>query len=226
MSRATRRPRNIIVLAALIAGALPSAALAIPDEDRYRACLERVSGDAAEAYEDAMAWRAQGGGWAAEHCAGLAQIAEGWSSTGAARLRATAEGATSASDMSRAILFGQAGDGYMRARQFDEAASAFARGLDFAPSDAGLARGLADAAYARRDLAGAVAAADAALAINPGEPATLGVRAAARLEMGEFDAAAADLTEALASDPENVELLVLRGRLNEARRTGQIPERT
>lgn len=215
-----------IILAALIAGALPAAALAIPDEERYRACIDRVSTDAAGAYEDAMAWRAQGGGWAAEHCAGLAQIAEGWSSTGAARLRATAEGATSASDMSRAILFGQAGDGYMRARQFDEAAEAFARGLDFAPTDAGLARGLADAAYARRDLAGAVAAADAALSINPGEPGALGVRAAARLEMGEFDAAAADLNQALAADPENLELLVLRGRLNEARRTGQIPERT
>ncbi|MGY6628537.1 MAG: tetratricopeptide repeat protein [Oceanicaulis sp.] len=215
-----------IVLAALLAGVLPSAAIALPDDDRYQACLDRVATDAAAAYEDAMIWRAQGGGWAAEHCAGLAQIAEGWSATGASRLRATAEGATSASDMSRAILFGQAADGFIRARQFEEAARAFARGLDFAPGDAGLARGLADAAYAASDLTGAIAAADAALALNPGEPATLGVRAAARLELGEVDAAAADLDEALASDPENVQLLVLRGRLNEARRTGQIPERS
>ncbi|MCH8488888.1 MAG: tetratricopeptide repeat protein [Oceanicaulis sp.] len=222
MSRATRH----IVLAALIAGALPSAALSQTDDERYRACLDRVSADAAGAYEDAMIWRAQGGGWAAEHCAGLAQIAEGWSSTGATRLRATAEGATAASDMSRAILFGQAADGFIRARQFDEAAQAFARGLDFAPGDAGLAKGLADAAYAAGDLSGAVAAADTALELNPGEPGALGVRAAARLEMGEFDAAAADLDQALASDPENLDLLVLRGRLNEARRTGQIPERT
>lgn len=215
-----------IVLAALLAGVLPSAAFALPDDDRYQACLDRVATDAAGAYEDAMIWRAQGGGWAAEHCAGLAQIAEGWSATGAARLRATGEGATSASDMSRAILFGQAADGFIRARQFDEAARAFARGLDFAPGDAGLARGLADAAYAASDLTGAITAADAALALNPGDPATLGVRAAARLELGEFGAAAADLNEALASDPENLELLVLRGRLNEARRTGQIPERS
>jgi tetratricopeptide (TPR) repeat protein len=221
-----RRATSRIVLAALVAGALPSAALALPDDERYRACLDKIAADAAGAYEDAMIWRAQGGGWTAEHCAGLAQIAEGWSATGASRLRATAEGATSASDLSRAILFGQAGDGFMRARQFDEAAGAFARGLDFAPGDAGLAKGLADAAYARRDLAGAVAAADAALALNPGEPGALGVRAAARLELGEFDAAAADLDQALNSDPENVELLVLRGRLNEARRTSQIPERT
>ncbi|WBQ10312.1 hypothetical protein L2D01_00740 [Hyphomonadaceae bacterium ML37] len=213
------------VLAALIAGVLPSAAYALQDDDRYRACLDRVSTDPAAAYEDALIWRAQGGGWASEHCAGLAQIAEGWPATGAARLRATAEGATAASDMSRAILFGQAADGYMRARQFDEAAQAFARGLDFAPGDAGLARGRAEAAYASRDLEGAVAAADAALTLNPGEPATLGVRAAANLERGQFDAAAADLNQALESDPENVELLVLRGRLNEARRTGQIPER-
>ncbi|WBQ12405.1 tetratricopeptide repeat protein [Hyphomonadaceae bacterium BL14] len=215
-----------LVLAALIAGTLPSAASALQDDDRYRACLDRVSTDPAAAYEDALIWRAQGGGWASEHCAGLAQIAEGWSATGAARLRATAEGATAASDMSRAILFGQAADGFMRARQFDEAARAFARGLDFAPRDAGLARGLADAAYASGDLNEAVAAADAALVLNPGEPGALGVRAAARLELGEFDAAAADLNQALASDPDNVELLVLRGRLNEARRTGQIPERT
>lgn len=215
-----------IVLAALIAGVLPSATFASQDEDRYRACLDRVSSNATAAYEDAMIWRAQGGGWAADHCAGLAQIAEGWSATGAARLRATAEGATAASDMSRAILFGQAADGFIRARQFEAAARAFARGLDFAPGDAGLARGLADAAYASGDLAGTVSAADAALALNPGEPGALGVRAAARLELGEFDAAATDLNQALESDPENVELLVLRGRLNEARRTGQIPERT
>lgn len=214
-----------IVLAALIAGGLPWAAIAQADEDRYRACLDRVAQDPAAAYEDAMIWRAQGGGWPAEHCAGLAQIAEGWSATGAARLRATAEGATSASDLSRAILFGQAADGFMRARQFDDAARAFARGLDFAPQDAGLARGLADAAYASEDLVGAVAAADAALALNPGEPGALGVRAAARLELGAFDEAAADLQQALAADPENVELLVLRGRLNEARRSGEVPQR-
>lgn len=214
-----------IVLAALLAGGLPCAALAQPDESRYRACLDRIAQEPAAAYEDALIWRAQGGGWPSEHCAGLAQIAEGWSATGAARLRATAEGATSASDMSRAILFGQAADGFMRARQFDDAARAFARGLDFAPRDAGLARGLADAAYASQDLEGAVAAADAALALNPGEPGALGVRAAARLELGALDEAAADLQQALAADPENVELLVLRGRLNEARRSGQVPQR-
>ncbi|MCC5996802.1 MAG: hypothetical protein JJU18_10590 [Oceanicaulis sp.] len=213
------------ITAFVLACAVSGGAYADPSEQRYRACLDRVSTDAEAAYEDAMIWRAQGGGWPAEHCAGLAQIAQGWSQTGAIRLRAAAEGATDASDMSRAILFGQAGDAFLRARRFDEAAQVFARGMDFAPSDAGLARGLADAAYARGDLARTVEAADAALAINPGDPGALGMRAAARLEQGAFDEAEADLADALAAEPENVELLVLRGRLNEARRTGQVPER-
>ncbi|KAA5803832.1 tetratricopeptide repeat protein [Alkalicaulis satelles] len=219
------RTATALVLSCALTTALAGAAHADMTQERYRACLDQVSANAEEAYEDAMIWRAQGGGWPAEHCASLAQIAQGWSATGAARLRANAEGATQASDMSRAIMFGQAGDAFLYARQFDEAAGAFARGLDFAPSDAGLARGLADAAYARGDLDGAVAAADAALDINPGEPGALGVRAAARLEQGAFDAAADDIATALSADPENIELLVLRGRLNEARRTGQIPER-
>ena len=44
------------------------------------------------------------------------------------------------------------------------------------------------------------------------------VRAQARLEMGNLDGAADDLAETLGRDNEDIDALVLRGRINEARR--------
>lgn len=189
--------------------------------DRHAACLSAISVDAETAYEDALTWRHQGGGWPAEHCVSLALIALDQAEYGAARLRAAAEGALTATDLSRAIMFGQAGDGFLIAQAYEQAYAAFERGLDFAPGDAGLHRGAAQAALASGDTASAEREASAALA-TAGEMTqrleALRVRAEARLQSGDLDAAQADVIAAREIAPDNIDLLLLRGRINEARR--------
>ena len=209
-----------LVLAAL---ALQVAAMDDPAQ-RHEVCLDLIGQDAELAYEEALVWRHQGGGWPSEHCVSLALIALGQAEDGAARLRAAAEGAITASDMSRAIMFGQAGDGYMQAEAPQDALRAFRRGLDFVPGETGLKRGVAEAALALDDARTAETAASDAMAsaeTDADRAQALRLRARARLELGALPAAREDVEAARSYAPEAVDILLLRGRINEAIRQQQ-----
>lgn len=204
-----------LVLAAL---ALQVAAMDDPAQ-RHETCLSMISQDAELAYEEALAWRHQGGGWPSEHCVSLSLIALGHAEPGALRLRAAAEGAITASDMSRAIMFGQAGDGFLSAGAHAEALAAFQRGLDFAGADAGLHRGVAEAALALADAPLAARAASEAIAASQAETAraeALRLRAEAYLAQGQTGPALEDVETARQFAPDNIDILLLRGRINEA----------
>jgi tetratricopeptide (TPR) repeat protein len=214
-----------IAMPALVLAALALQVAAMDDPaQRHETCLALISQDAETAYEEALAWRHQGGGWPSEHCVSLALIALGHAEPGALRLRAAAEGAVTATDMSRAIMFGQAGDGFLQAESPDHALAAFQRGLDFAPGDAGLKRGVAQAALALEDPATAESAAgDAAGAAQTAaaRAEALRLRAEARLALGALETALADVEAARSDQPEDIEILLLRGRINEAIRQQQ-----
>lgn len=190
------------------------------EQAQYEACLDLINQNPEAAYEEGLAWRAQGGSWPAMHCIALSQVALGQYGIAARRLESTAEGAVVATDETRAIMLGQAGDAWLAAREPAHAGRAFRRGLDFSPADAGLALGVAEAALAESGWAAAATAASAALDISSTPARGWLIRATARLELGDLDGAAADIAEALARDDENIDALVLRGRINEARRTG------
>ena len=212
------------VLIALVA--LQASTPAGPSE-RYETCLQQIGVEADTAYEEALAWRHQGGGWPAEHCVFLALIALGEADAGATRLRAAAESAIAASDISRAIMFGQAGDGFLQAEDFMAARSAFERGLTFVDSDSGLYRGVAEAALAQSDFAGAEAAASQAFGLTgaaTGQTEALRLRAESRLGLVRYEEALADVEAARVLSPDNIEILLLRGRIREAIRLSEATE--
>lgn len=203
--------------------ALAALALQIVVQDapaaRHEACLDMIARDAQVAHEEALAWRYQGGGWPAEHCVSLALIALGHAEPGATRLRAAAEGAVSASDLSRAIMFGQAGDGFLEAEAPAKALAAFERGASLAPDDAGLQRGIAEAALALEQNELALTAADAAVAgaVEPEDQLkALRLRAEARFASAAYQDAMDDVAAARVLAPDDIDLLLLRGRINEA----------
>jgi tetratricopeptide (TPR) repeat protein len=207
----------------LAAFALQVAAMDDPAA-RHETCLALIGQNAELAYEEALAWRYQGGGWPSEHCVSLALIALDQAEAGAARLRAAAEGAVTATDASRAIMFGQAGDGFLLAEAPQEARDAFERGLDFAPGDSGLKRGVAEAALALSDAGAAESAASDALetaSAETGRAEALRLRAEARLALGTLDSALSDVEAARSVQPDNIDILLLRGRINEAIRQQQ-----
>lgn len=186
---------------------------AIVDAERYEACLSEIDQDPELAMESGLAWRAQGGGWASDHCIALSVIANGQFGDGARRLEITAEGATGAGDQVRAVMFGQAGDAWLAAGQSDMAMTAFTRGRFFAPGDAGLALGQAEAALEVEDWAMVEAAADEAIMLDQSQADAWRLRGEARLAQGDLDGARGDMVHARTLDPENIDVLLLRGKI-------------
>lgn len=213
-----------LAAAALGAALLPLAPAAAQTESLadYTDCLSAISDNPERAWEEALAWRARGGGWAAEHCIGLSMIALGEQTGGASRLRAAAEGAITAAPDTRAVMFGQAGDAWAAAGEHEDAASAYERGLDFAPDSSGLALGRAEAALALDDPEAAEAWASRALALDPEFADAYRVRGEARLDRRDLEGAESDMQAGRALAPDNIDLLLLRGHILEARRTGQV----
>ena len=60
------------------------------EQAQYEACLALISRNAEAAYEEGLAWRAQGGSWPAMHCIALAQFELGQHGIAARRLESTA----------------------------------------------------------------------------------------------------------------------------------------
>ncbi|MGX6648900.1 tetratricopeptide repeat protein [Maricaulaceae bacterium MS644] len=209
-------------IAALCTAAPASAQAPLEPDQRHRACIQAIAVDAEAAYEEALAWRHQAGGWPSEHCVSLALIALGQAEDGADRLRAAAEGAISATNRSRAIMFGQAGDAYLEAGLSEKALSAFSRGIDFDETDSGLRRGRAEAALARENYEAAEDYAGEAIAVDASDAEAHRLRGEARLAAGDLNGAEADMRNARTLAPENIDVLLLRGRINEARRLGTI----
>lgn len=207
------------LLAGLSAPAFAQEAGSSFEQVQYEACLDLINENPEAAYEEGLAWRAQGGSWPAMHCIALSQVALGQYGIAARRLESTAEGAVVATDATRAIMLGQSGDAWLAANEPANAERAFRRGRDFSPQDAGLALGVAEAALQQENWQLAETASAEALALDDALTRGWQVRARARLEQGDLDGAAADITQALTRDDENIDTLVLRGEINEARRT-------
>lgn len=191
----------------------------LSDQARLEACLLAVQDNAETGYEDALAWRHQGGGWPAEHCVSLALIALGQEAPGALRLREAALEAEMASDLSRAIMLGQSGEAFLSAEEYEQAVISFEHALEFAPEDASLLIGLARAQLALDDAEAAETSASNALEQDDANPEAYALRARARLAKSDFDAALSDIEAARALDPENIDILVLRGDIINARRS-------
>lgn len=194
------------------------------DQARYEACLAEVGENPEAGYETGLAWRAQGGGWPAQHCAALGLVAMGEVEMGARRLQTNAEGAVTATDRTRAVMMGQAGDAWLIAARPDRALAAFQRGRQFDPDDSGLARGALEAAHAARAWETVEEAADALIALDADDGLAWRLRGEARLERGDLDGAENDMDRARLLDPDDIPTLVLRGRINETRRTGRPAE--
>ncbi len=117
-------------------------------------------------------------------------------------------------------MFAEAGEAWMTAGQPEDSRRAYTEALEYnnesAPLWLGRARGAAEQAM------WAAAEADASAAIR--QDSTLGeaytIRAQARLELGDLDGAQRDMEQARQIDPADIDALLVRGRINEARRTG------
>jgi tetratricopeptide (TPR) repeat protein len=208
---------SFLVLTA--APCLAQSPAALSETDRYLACLASVADNADDAFEDALTWRMEGGGWPAAHCEARALIALGDIENGARLMADQAGEETNVDDMAiRAAMFIEAGQAWLGNDQAEAADEAFAEAAALAPQSLDARLGAAQASLALGDWEMAETRASALIDRAPGLVDGWQVRAAARLEAEMLDGAARDLETALTLAPDDIDLLVLRGRINEARR--------
>lgn len=189
------------------------------ETERYLSCLERVETNHEAAFEDALSWRMEGGGWPAAHCEARALIALGDQANGAAMLEQLASVESNSPNAAiRVAMRVEAGQAWLTIGRTDEAGRAFSSALELAPLDAPALLGRAETSLALGEWDAAVDAATAVTAQAPGLADGWRLRALARLESGALAAARQDMETAREIEPENINILVLRGRIIEAQR--------
>jgi tetratricopeptide (TPR) repeat protein len=185
--------------------------------DRYSACLARVEKKPDQAYEDAMTWKAEGGGGPAEHCAAVALIGVKQYDEGAARLDQLARKASSGSAGVRGQILSQAGNAWLLAGRPENAINAFTAALDLAPEDAETLIDRARALALLEKWAPAEGDLSAALVKDPSSLDAMVLRASARRAQGNIKGAEGDVTRALLMDGNYADALVEYGLIRAAK---------
>jgi len=184
---------------------------------RYRDCLKLIDRDPDQAFDEAIAWRGNGGGAAARHCEALALVELGLYGDAAIRLGDIADAPDAGGPEDRSALLAQAGNAWLLAGSGENAVTALTAALDLTPGKPVLLADRARAHAAANDYAAADLDLTQALTLKPNSPDMLVLRAAARRQTGNLDGAAEDISSALALAPDDPFVLVERGTLRLAR---------
>lgn len=197
------------------------AELALAEADRLEACVAKIEVDPEEAYEDGLAWSHEGNRPGARQCTALALIALGNFETGADRLTKLAKSSDAGSMEQRALYLTQAGHAWMQAGAPDAAIVSFSDALNLAPGTADLLLDRATAYVVVEEWDKALADLDLLLANLPGDAIGHQLRAEVHLNKSSYDLAMKDINASLATDPTNIDTLLVRGRVREAIRIAE-----
>jgi tetratricopeptide (TPR) repeat protein len=187
-------------------------------DNKHKACLEQIAKDADLAYENAMIWRAEGGGRRARHCEAMALFAVDQTEEAAHRLNQIAKAPDGGTPQMRADFYAEAANFWLIAKLPKEAYASASAGLELVKShiDLRIARARAYALmghydYAETDLT-------SVLVFDDNHPHALRYRADVRRQLGKLEAAKLDIEKSLKADPSLVETALIRGQINEALR--------
>ncbi len=210
-----------MISAVFVAGYSYTANAANMDFDvKHESCLEKISVDAEEAYEDAMVWQSEGGGRRARHCVAIALATLGHPGEAASRLEKIATSPDGGTPEMRAGFYAQAADLWLKADEPTKAHDAASAGLEKARShlDLRIVRARVYGAMGHWDYA--LTELTSALAFHPDNANALRARAGVYLQQNELDLAKKDIEDAVKADGTNIETLLLRGKINETIRIG------
>lgn len=215
------------ILAALMLPLALAQADAAVGDSRYDRCVALIEQNPERAYEEGMAWAAEGQAVNAYRCAALALVAQDRFDEGARRLESLASAVNPAQTSLRAQLLSQAGNAWLLAREPGQARSALTRALATVAADAEARPDLlidrarayameADFRRAEEDLS-------TALDQRPDDALALRLRASARLQQRAFNLAEADALAALrlaATEQDQIDSALVLGHVRESIRTG------
>ncbi|WP_373009653.1 hypothetical protein [Hyphomonas sp.] len=199
-----------------------SADFAAREATRLDTCIARIDEDPEEAYEDALAWSFEGNRPGSRQCVALSLIALGQEAEGAARLEELANATDGGTLEKRALYLTQAGNAWLVAGAPEAAILTITNALKIIPNDPDLLVDRASAHILLEQWTQAISDLDAALESAPGFGTAHHLRAEARLNTGDLDMALADVKAAMQAEPDNIDTLVLRGRVREAIRLSEV----
>ena len=189
----------------------------LSEHARYTACLAMTQSDAETAFEDAVSWRNEGGGWPARHCHASALVALGDPVRGAEMLESIASIDRPGLVLPERLgMWREAGEAWMSIDEPAQAAGAYSVAIalsdDYLPGFEGHLR----ASLALENWSDALSDAEHLIEAAPGLWEGWAGRAEVRLASGEPEPALEDIEQARLLAPENIDVLVLRGRILEA----------
>jgi tetratricopeptide (TPR) repeat protein len=178
---------------------------------RYDVCISATEDDPERAFEEAVSWRDEGGGGAAEHCVAVALLALGYAGEAAARLDALARENQGGTQEQRSKLMIQAGEAWLLTGRANLARDSFSVALQLTPrnAEAWAARARAYTADAEGEMAESDL--DAAIIFDNSKPEYYVLRSTVRSALGKDELAANDLEIALQIDPNFPDALAERG---------------
>jgi tetratricopeptide (TPR) repeat protein len=204
---------------------------ASPADQRFSRCLALIESDAERAYEEGMAWAAEGQQLGGYRCAALALVAQNRFEDGARRLESLASMASVSDPSLAAEMFSQAGNAWLLARAPGQARSALTRAIaTMAPGAEQLPELYIDRARAyamERDYRLAEEDLSRALDLRPNDHLALRLRASARMHQNAFQLAEADAQQAFtlaSTEQERVDAALVLGHVRESIRTGTAVE--
>ena len=190
------------------------------EKQRLNDCIQKIETAPEEAYEDALAWLHEGSRPNAHYCAALSLSALGHHEEAAARLEALAQQKGPATLTERAVFLTQAGNAWLSAGLVDEAIQSFSDALKINRNDPDLFKDRAAAHLAAEQPVQALTDLEEALNIRPVDAEAYKLRALAYLQQDSYDSALESIELSRRYDPENIDTLVLRGEIREAKRIG------
>jgi tetratricopeptide (TPR) repeat protein len=200
----------------MLAAGAPTAGMRA-DQAKLEACIAKVDSKPEEAYEDALAWANETHVREARLCQAQALIALKQVEAGARLLEALAISADGGSDQTRAVVFSQAGNARLLNYQGAEAVDDFTKALQYAPGAPDLLIDRARAYAMAEDWRKAEEDLSLALDKRPKDSLILRLRATARLKLNVLDLAERDANDAVAANPKDVDALLVRGQVREAK---------
>ncbi len=199
-----------------------SADIARAEQARLEACQEKVETAPSEAYEDSLAWLSNGNRPKARYCNAISLLALDRLEEGAARLEALATAPDPIELNDRIKFLAQAGNAWLAGNYPDAAITALSEALRLESDDPAIYKDRAAAYLALGRWLEGVDDLNASLELFPNDSEALSLRARAHLATENLPAARADMEEALLYDPENIDILVLRGEIREAIRLAEL----
>ena len=184
-------------------------------DKRHNQCLDAISENTENAYEDALRWKDDGGGYRAEHCVAMALFGLERTFLAAKRLEKLGDD-DYLPDKLRTDFYEQAADFYIISDKANHAYKLTSRVIELYPQniDIRISRARAYVKLGRYDYSEKEL--DNVIALSPNHAAAFRYRADTKLRQNNLNGALSDIETSLELDPESIETALLRGEIREA----------